>query len=52
VNIWNICFFTDGTYDKYQDQGDKNTGMQLLVWNANNNNNVNAARTCELTLIP
>jgi len=48
VNIWNTCFFTDGTYDKYQDQGDKNTGMQLLVWNGSGN----AGRTCELTLIP
>ena len=48
VNIWNTCFFTDGTFDKYQDQGDKNTGMQLLVFNGNSN----AARTCELTLIP
>ena len=54
VNIWNTCFFTDGTFDKYQDQGDKNTGMQLLVYNGGKERPSfnNAARTCELTLIP
>ncbi len=48
ANAWNTCFFTDGTYDRHQDQGDKNTGMQLLVRNGYGN----AGRTCELTLIP
>ena len=54
VNIWNTCYFTDGTYDKYQNQGDKNTGMQLLVYNGSNTWNfvASARRTCELTLIP
>ena len=32
-NAWSTCYFTDGTYNNYQDLGDKNTGMQLLVWN-------------------
>jgi hypothetical protein len=48
LNAWSTCLFTDGTYNNYQDQGDKNTGMQLLVWNGSGN----AGRTCELTLIP
>jgi hypothetical protein len=47
-NIWNTCYFTDGTYAGYKEQGDKGTGMQLLVWNGYKN----PARTCELTLIP
>jgi hypothetical protein len=41
------CFLTDGKYDKYLDQGDKEKGMKLLVWNGQ----VNANRTCELTII-
>jgi hypothetical protein len=41
------CFFTDGIYDKYNNQGDGQRGMQLLVWNGHKNIN----RTCELTLI-
>jgi hypothetical protein len=44
--IWNTCFFTDGTYSGYKDQGDNEKGMQLLLWNGNGNAN----RTCELTL--
>jgi hypothetical protein len=48
ANAWNTCFFTDGTFKLYKDLGDQNTGMQLLVWNGFGN----AARTCELTLIP
>jgi hypothetical protein len=48
ANIWSTCYSTDRTFDKYQDLGDQNTGMQLLVWN----NNSNVARTCEITLIP
>jgi hypothetical protein len=48
ANAWNTCYFTDTTFDKYQELGDKKTGMQLLVWNGNSN----PARTCELTLIP
>jgi hypothetical protein len=46
-NIWDTCFFTDGTYANYKQVGDSAQGMQLLVWNGNNN----AGRTCELTLI-
>jgi hypothetical protein len=46
-NIWDTCYFTDGTYSQYRDQGDKQKGMQLLVWNGYKNSN----RTCELTLI-
>ncbi len=48
ADAWSTCYFTDATFDKYQELGDKNTGMQLLVWNGNSN----PARTCELTLIP
>ena len=47
IDIWNSCFFTDGTYSNYRDLGDKEKGMQLLLWNGNGNAN----RTCELTLI-
>jgi hypothetical protein len=46
-SIWDTCYFTDGTYDQYRNQGDPGRGMQLLVWNHYNNQN----RTCELTLI-
>ena len=46
-NIWSTCYFTDGTYKQYRDEGDKAPGMQLLVWN----NYKNPKRTCELTLI-
>jgi hypothetical protein len=45
--IWDTCKFTDGTYANYKDQGDRQRGMQLLVWNKYKNKN----RTCELTLI-
>ena len=31
-NIWDTCYFTDGTWDQYADKGDKDIGMQLLVW--------------------
>jgi len=48
MSAWDTCFFTDGTYENYQDKSDKGTGMQLLVWNKNND----PARTCELTIIP
>ena len=48
MDAWDTCKFTDGTYENYQDKGDKQTGLQLLVWNGREN----AARTCELTLIP
>jgi len=49
-NIWNTCFFTDGTYSNYKDEGDKVKGMQLLVWNNQGQFN-NRNRTCELTLM-
>jgi hypothetical protein len=48
MDAWGTCYLTDGTYDNYQDKGDQQTGLQLLVWNGNNN----PARTCELTIIP
>jgi hypothetical protein len=44
---WNTCFFTDGNYSSYQDKGDPNRGLSLLVWNGFGG----AGRTCELTLI-
>jgi hypothetical protein len=47
MNAWNTCFFTDGSYSNYADQGDSQKGMSLLVWNGYGN----AGRTCELTLI-
>jgi hypothetical protein len=46
-DAWQTCYFTDGTYSKYQNQGDNQRGMQLLVWN----NYKGATRTCEMTLI-
>jgi hypothetical protein len=46
-NIWNTCFFTDGTYNAYRETGDAKNSMQLLVWNGYKNTD----RTCELTLI-
>jgi len=51
MDAWSTCYFTDGTYQNYQDQGDKGTGMQLLVGNNGGKYN-NPARTCELTIIP
>lgn len=45
--IWGTCFFTDGTYSQYRDLGDKEKGMQLLIWNGYTHPN----RTCELTII-
>jgi hypothetical protein len=50
MNAWDTCKLTDGTYENYQDKGDQQTGLQLLVWNGNGN--PNPARTCELTIIP
>jgi hypothetical protein len=49
MDAWSTCFFTDGTYNNYQDLGDKGTGMQLGMIGRGNSN---PARTCELTLIP
>lgn len=46
-DIWKTCYFTDGNYANYKQEGDKTQGMQLLVWNAYKN----VDRTCELTLI-
>lgn len=46
-NIWNTCYFTDGTYSDWQDKGDTEQGLQLLVWSGYEN----PKRTCELTLI-
>jgi len=48
MNVSNTCYFTDAAFENMQDKGDKNTGMQLGVWNGNNN----PTRTCELTIIP
>ncbi len=47
LSIWDTCFFTDGHYRRYGDQGDNLVGMELLVWNGNKN----PSRTCQLTLI-
>jgi hypothetical protein len=44
---WDTCYFTDGTYADSKDLGDKQQGMQLLVWHHFNHPD----RTCELTLI-
>jgi hypothetical protein len=46
MNTSGQCIFTDGTFNNYEDQGDKNTGMQLYVAGRN------SALTCELTIIP
>ena len=46
-DIWGTCYFTDGNYTQYENQGDKEKGMQLLVWKDYTHPN----RTCELTLI-
>lgn len=45
-NAW-TCFFTDGNYANYKEQGDPDRNMQLMVWNQYQG----ASRTCELTLI-
>jgi len=50
-NIWNTCFFTDGTYANYNGLGDNEQGMQLLVYNGGKLNFKNINRTCELTII-
>jgi hypothetical protein len=52
-DVWNVCYFTDGIYSNWVDQGDKEKGMQLLVWDArgtDHSNYNNPNRTCELTL--
>ncbi|MBC8031862.1 MAG: hypothetical protein H7Z16_17400 [Pyrinomonadaceae bacterium] len=46
-NAWGTCFFTDGPYSGYQEQGDSAIGMYLLVWL----DYKGPSRTCELTLI-
>jgi hypothetical protein len=45
-DAWGTCYFTDGTYSGYKETGDREKGMQLLVWNGYQN----PGRTCELTL--
>jgi hypothetical protein len=47
INIWSVCFFTDGNYSGYANQGDPDIGMNLLLWNGYGG----ATRTCELTII-
>mgnify|MGYP001182123007 CR=1 FL=1 len=47
MEIWSTCYFTDGTYSQYKDLGDKEAGLQLLIWNNFKYQN----RTCELTII-
>jgi hypothetical protein len=47
ANAWSTCFFTDGNYSSYSDNGDPGIGLSLLVWSGYGN----AGRTCELTLI-
>jgi len=48
VGGWNACYFTDGIYEKGQDKGDGEKGMQLH-WSTSNYSYT--GRTCELTLI-
>jgi hypothetical protein len=54
LSIWNVCYFTDGTYSNYNNTGDRDKGMQLLVWNGGDDKDTknyrNLNRTCELTL--
>ncbi len=52
AEIWDTCFFTDGTYVNKKDNGDILGGMALLVWEGTDKNpHRNPNRTCELTLI-
>ena len=46
INIWSACYFTDGEYESYHQEGDVE-GFGLLVWNQYSG----SERTCELTLI-
>jgi len=52
MNAWDTCLLTTGTYENYQDKGDQQTGLQLLVWKGPKDIYNNPARTCELTIIP
>jgi hypothetical protein len=52
MHAWSTCYLTDATFDNSRDQGDKQTGLQLLVWNGDRGQYNNPARTCELTIIP
>lgn len=43
----NSCYFTDGVYNAFADQGDPGVGMALLIWNSPYSNPV---LECELIL--
>lgn len=51
AQIWNVCYFTDGTYLNNQDKGDRGEGMALWVSRSDRDGYTNPKRTCELTLI-
>ncbi len=45
-NAWDTCFFTDGAYVSFINQGDTNLGFGLLMWTGY----ANPARQCELLI--
>jgi hypothetical protein len=46
MNAWS-CYFTDGAYNNFADQGDTAVGMALMIWNSPYSNPV---LECELIL--
>lgn len=44
---YNSCYFTDGNYNAFADQGDATVGMSLMIWNTPYSNPV---LECELIL--
>lgn len=46
LNAWS-CYFTDGAYNNFADQGDTAVGMSLMIWNTPYSNPV---LECELIL--
>ncbi|MFO0587907.1 MAG: hypothetical protein U0441_10225 [Polyangiaceae bacterium] len=46
LNAWS-CYFTDGVYNNFADQGDAGVGMALMIWNTPYSNPV---LECELIL--
>jgi hypothetical protein len=51
ANPWEMCYLTDGSYSGWNDNGDKEIGMELLMWKGSKGQYQGANRTCELTLI-
>jgi hypothetical protein len=47
IDVWNVCEFTDKTWENGQDKGNRGTGMQLRV-----TRDKKSPATCELTIIP